>query len=142
LARTGNQAEMNAPRGLYRTRDDAWLAVSASTAAPAARVMRLVGSPATATAEWFGSAGVPVDPVLSAADIFADPQYEAIGSIGTYEHERLGPVRMPTPLFRLSATPGRVDRLGAELGELTEEVLGAIGLSPTVVAELRARRIV
>jgi crotonobetainyl-CoA:carnitine CoA-transferase CaiB-like acyl-CoA transferase len=47
LQRTGNQAEMNAPRGLYRTEDDAWVAVSASTVSTATRVMGLVGEAGT-----------------------------------------------------------------------------------------------
>jgi formyl-CoA transferase len=85
---------------------------------------------------------VPVAPVFSAADILADPQFAAIGTVGTYEHERLGPVRMPDVLFRLSRTPGRVDSLGPDLGEHTEEVLGSAGLTPEQLAELRARRIV
>lgn len=175
LQRTGNQAEMNAPRGLYRTSDDAWVAVSASTVSTAARVMRLVGSPELAEADWFGSAsgrrahtteidaaiepwfaarkaadavaecraaGVPVAPVFTAADILADPQYAAIGTVGTYEHDRLGPVRMPAALFRLSRTPGRVDWLGPDLGRHTAEVLGSIGLTAEDVADLRSRNVV
>ena len=175
LERTGNQAEMNAPRGLYRTRDGAWIAVSASTARTAGRVVHLVGAPGLADADWFASAsgrrahateiddainpwfaardateavaacraaGVPVAPVFSAADILADPQFAAIGTVGTYDHARLGPVRMPDVLFRLSRTPGRVDSLGPDLGEHTDEVLASAGLTPERVAELRARRIV
>jgi formyl-CoA transferase len=175
LQRTGNGAEMNAPRGLYPARDGAWVAISASTTTTASRVVRLVGAPALAEQAWFDSArgrhahaadidaaigswmarrdsddavaacreaGVPVAPVFSAADILADPQYAAIGTIGSYRHEKLGPVRMPGPLFRLSATPGRVDWLGPELGRHTDEVLDAIGVDPGTVAALRAGGVV
>jgi crotonobetainyl-CoA:carnitine CoA-transferase CaiB-like acyl-CoA transferase len=175
LQRTGNQAEMNAPRGLYRTEDDAWVAVSASTVSTATRVMGLVGRPELAQSDWFGSAsgrrahateidaaigpwfaarkaadavaecragGVPVAPVFTAADILADPQYAAIGTIGTYEHERLGPVRMPSALFRMSRTPARVNWLGPDLGQHTDEVLGSVGLTADDLQELRSRRVV
>jgi formyl-CoA transferase len=175
LARTGNTAEMNAPRGLYQARDGAWVALSASTTSTAARAMRLVGAPELAEAGWFDSArgrrahveqidaaisawfagrdaaeavttcraaGVPVAPVYCAPDILADEQYEAIGTIGRYPHGRLGEVRMPAPMFRLSATPGRVDWLGPELGEHTDEVLGAAGVDSRRLAELRRRGVV
>ena len=56
LLRTGNRAEMNAPRGLYETADDQWLAISASTAGTAGRLMDLVGAPDLCHEPWFGSA--------------------------------------------------------------------------------------
>lgn len=88
------------------------------------------------------AAGVPVAPVFTAADILADPQYAAIGTVGTYDHDRLGPVRMPAALFRLSRTPGRVDWLGPDLGQHTDEILGSIGLTADDVAALRSRHVV
>jgi formyl-CoA transferase len=48
---------------------------------------------------------------------------------------------MPAPLFRMSRTPGRVDWLGPDLGEHTDEVLAGIGLDPAGVAQLRSRRV-
>ena len=53
--REGNRSRNNAPRNAYRTKDDHWVAVSASATTVAARVMRLVGRPDLAEAEWFGS---------------------------------------------------------------------------------------
>jgi len=84
----------------------------------------------------------PGRPRLHRADILADPQYAAIGTVGTYEHERLGPARMPATLFRMSRTPGRVDWLGPDLGQHTDEVLGSIGLTADDLRELRSRRVV
>jgi crotonobetainyl-CoA:carnitine CoA-transferase CaiB-like acyl-CoA transferase len=159
LQRTGSQADMNAPRGMYRTQDDAWVAVSASTVSTASRLMRLVGAPELVEQDWFGAAsgrrahaeeidaallpwfarqmkedavaacrgaGVPVAPVYSAEDILEDEQYAAVGSIATVHDDRLGDVRMPNVLFRLSRTPGRIDWLGPELGQHNEEILGAL----------------
>lgn len=53
--RRGNRSENNAPRNTYRTRDDRWVAVSASATPVAARVMRLVGAAELAEQPWFAS---------------------------------------------------------------------------------------
>jgi formyl-CoA transferase len=79
-----------------------------------------------------------VAPVYTAADILADPQYQALGSIAQVDDEELGPVKMPNVPFRLSDTPGRIRSTGPRLGEHTEEVLGKYGLDPAEVAGLRA----
>jgi crotonobetainyl-CoA:carnitine CoA-transferase CaiB-like acyl-CoA transferase len=53
--RTGNRSSHNAPRNVYRTSDDAWVAVSASATSIAERVMRLVGRDDLATQPWFAT---------------------------------------------------------------------------------------
>lgn len=53
--RRGNRSENNAPRNTYRTCDDRWVAVSASTTSVASRVMDMIGSPEIAGEPWFGS---------------------------------------------------------------------------------------
>jgi crotonobetainyl-CoA:carnitine CoA-transferase CaiB-like acyl-CoA transferase len=53
--REGNRSRHNAPRNTYRTKDDAWVAVSASATRVAERVMRLVGRGDLADAPWFAS---------------------------------------------------------------------------------------
>ena len=53
--RTGNRSSSNAPRNVYRTADDAWVAVSASATSIAERVVRLVGRPELADEPWFGT---------------------------------------------------------------------------------------
>lgn len=175
LQRTGNQAEMNAPRGMYRTKDDSWVALSASTASTATKVVGLMGAPELAEQPWFAhangrrahtdeidaaivpwfaartaadavatcrGAGVPVAPVHSAADILTDPQYAAIGAVGTFDHPDLGPVRMPDVMFRLSRTPGAVRWLGTELGHDTVDVLGELGIAPDAITRLREEKII
>ena len=54
--RHGNRSANNAPRNAYRTRDDRWVAISASATSVAARVMAVVGRPDIAEEEWFHSA--------------------------------------------------------------------------------------
>lgn len=53
--RTGNRSQNNAPRNLYRTSDDHWVAVSTSADAIARRVMELVGRPEIADEPWFAT---------------------------------------------------------------------------------------
>ena len=53
--RTGNRSSHNAPRNVYRTADGSWVAVSASATSIAERVVRLVGRPELADAEWFAT---------------------------------------------------------------------------------------
>jgi crotonobetainyl-CoA:carnitine CoA-transferase CaiB-like acyl-CoA transferase len=53
--RTGNRSSHNAPRNVYRTSDDAWVAVSASATSIAERVMRLVGRDDLAAQPWFAT---------------------------------------------------------------------------------------
>jgi crotonobetainyl-CoA:carnitine CoA-transferase CaiB-like acyl-CoA transferase len=53
--RTGNRSSHNAPRNVYRTADDAWVAVSASATSIAERVMKLVGREDLAAQPWFAT---------------------------------------------------------------------------------------
>jgi crotonobetainyl-CoA:carnitine CoA-transferase CaiB-like acyl-CoA transferase len=53
--RTGNRSSHNAPRNVYRTADDQWVAVSASATSIAERVLRLVGRPDLAEQPWFAT---------------------------------------------------------------------------------------
>lgn len=53
--RTGNRSVNNAPRNVYRTRDDQWVAVSTSSQSIAERVMRLVGRPDYLDEPWFAT---------------------------------------------------------------------------------------
>lgn len=53
--RTGNRSVNNAPRNVYLTADDEWVAVSTSSQSIAERVMHLVGRPELVTEPWFAS---------------------------------------------------------------------------------------
>ena len=53
--RTGNRSSHNAPRNVYRTADDRWIAVSSSATSIAERVVRLVGRPDLADEPWFAT---------------------------------------------------------------------------------------
>ncbi|MDQ3404364.1 MAG: CoA transferase [Actinomycetota bacterium] len=53
--RTGNRSVNNAPRNVYRTADNEWVAVSTSSQSIAERVLRLVGRPEVIDEPWFAS---------------------------------------------------------------------------------------
>jgi crotonobetainyl-CoA:carnitine CoA-transferase CaiB-like acyl-CoA transferase len=89
------------------------------------------------------SAEVPVGPLNTIADIFADPQFEARGNLATVEEGELGPIVAPDVLPRLLTTPGRIARLGPRLGEGNERVYrGLLGLSADEMAALAQRGVI
>jgi crotonobetainyl-CoA:carnitine CoA-transferase CaiB-like acyl-CoA transferase len=53
--RTGNRSPHNAPRNVYRTADDRWVAVSSSATSVAERVLRLVGREDLSAQAWFAT---------------------------------------------------------------------------------------
>jgi crotonobetainyl-CoA:carnitine CoA-transferase CaiB-like acyl-CoA transferase len=85
---------------------------------------------------------VPHAPIMSMADIFADPHYRARGTIMDVPSD-IGPLPQPTVVPRLSGTPGRVTHAGPPLGHHTNEVLtDVLGLSEAEIAKLRADRVI
>jgi len=85
---------------------------------------------------------IPHAPVMSMADIFADPHYRERQTIIDVPSE-VGPLPQPAVVPRLSATPGRVTHAGPPLGHDTDAVLqDLLGMSPSEIAALRAERVV
>jgi formyl-CoA transferase len=108
-----------------------------------------------AVSAWFGShtaaeaqqildaAGVPVSPIYSIADIFADPQYAAREDIISPADPEIGPVPMPGVFPRFSRTPGEVRFVGPALGEHNSEIYGGLlGLTEEEQASLHADGII
>jgi crotonobetainyl-CoA:carnitine CoA-transferase CaiB-like acyl-CoA transferase len=104
---------------------------------------------------WFGehtaeeaqrildAAGVPVSPIYSIADIFADPQYRARGDIIAPADPDIGPVPMPAVIPRFSRTPGSVRFVGPALGAHNKDVYcGLLGLSEADLADLAAEGVI
>jgi formyl-CoA transferase len=55
-------------------------------------------------------------------DIFDDPHVSSRTSLVRVDDDELGPLTMPAPTPRLSATPGRVRATGPQLGAHNDEV--------------------
>lgn len=149
--RLGSGIPYSVPRGTYRTGDGRWVAVSTSSGRVAQRVLGLLGvsdDERFATfagrvehreeldallTDWmaartqdeveaaFAAAEAAVAPVLTMADIAADPHYRARGSVVDVDG-----VPMQGLVARLSATPGRIRWAGRPLGADTDEVLSEL----------------
>jgi crotonobetainyl-CoA:carnitine CoA-transferase CaiB-like acyl-CoA transferase len=86
---------------------------------------------------------IPHSPVMSMADIFADPHYRAREMLIDVPAEGLGVLPQPGVVPKLSRTPGRVTHAGAALGRHTDEILaGLLGLTAGEIAALRAAGVV
>lgn len=90
----------------------------------------------------FEAAEAAVAPIYDVADIFADPQFQALDTLTTVDDPNLGPVRMQNVLFRLSETPGRIKWTGRPIGADNATVfVDQLGLTPERVAKLREKGI-
>ena len=124
--------------------DDPALAGNAGRVAQVQRIDEAIG-------QWTGqhtleqvldvleAAAVPAGRIYTAADIVADPHYQARGMIEPHTLPDGQPVSLPGVVPQLSATPGATRWIGPALGEHTDEVLGSLGLSAERIAELRQK---
>ncbi len=87
-------------------------------------------------------AEVPSSRIYNAADIYADPQYQARDMIQTAHLPDGHAVDVPGIVPKLSETPGQTNWLGPELGQHTDEVLGAIGFGSDAIRAFREAGIV
>jgi crotonobetainyl-CoA:carnitine CoA-transferase CaiB-like acyl-CoA transferase len=86
---------------------------------------------------------VPHSPIMSMADIFADPHYRERQSIIDVPAEGLGDFPQPAVIPRLSLTPGRATHAGPKLGRHTDEILTELlEMPPEEIAALRADGVV
>ena len=91
------------------------------------------------TAEWLEileRAGVPAGPVLSIAEMHADPQTQARDMVPSVTHSRAGAVKTIGVPVKFSDTPAGVRRGAPIMGEHTREVLQSIGYSDAEIERL------
>lgn len=127
--------------------DEPWFASGASRAEHVEELDEAVGSWIAArdrdeVVEAFEKAEAAVAPIYTAADVLADPHFNALGSIVTIDDDELGPVRFQNTPFRLSETPGSVRTTGPRLGAHTAEVLDELGVDADELERLRAQGVV
>jgi formyl-CoA transferase len=87
-------------------------------------------------------ARVPVGRVYTAKDIADDPQYRARGMIQRITTRDGWSVDTPGVVPKLSATPGAIRSTAPRLGEDTQEVLRAAGLTPAELQKLQANKVI
>jgi len=91
------------------------------------------------TADWLNrltEAGVPVGPVLSIAEMHADPQTLAREMVVETDHATLGPVKSLGLPVKFSRTPGAIDRPAPLLGEHTRQILREYGYNANQIESL------
>jgi len=113
--------------------DEPWFASGGGRAAHADILDDAVGGwiahrTAAEVVAAFEAAEAAVAPIYDVADVMADPQYRALGSLVLAPDPDLGPLVMQNVLFRLSETPGAVTSTGPRLGEHNAEVFGRLGI--------------
>ena len=88
-------------------------------------------------------AGVPAGRIYRAADMLADPHYQARQAIVRLADPELGEIAMQNVAPRLSATPGRVAWPGPALGQHNREVYqGLLGLPDQEVERLADQAVI
>jgi crotonobetainyl-CoA:carnitine CoA-transferase CaiB-like acyl-CoA transferase len=81
---------------------------------------------------------VPCGPVYAIDEIFEDPHYAARENILRVDDPRVGNLAIPNLVPKLSATPGKVNWLGAELGAHNDEIYrGLLGLDEAELQRLK-----
>ena len=86
---------------------------------------------------------VPYSPIMSMADIFAEPHYRERDMIIDVPESTLGALPQPGVVPKLSRTPGRVTHAGPPLGAHTEEILQQfLQMSPAEIDALRQERVI
>ena len=90
--------------------------------------------------EWvkvLGAAGIPCAPVQDLSQLPTDPQVVATGQLQTLPHPA-GPVTVVGSPYRLDGVRPRVHDAPPLLGQHTNEVLQALGLTPEQIEEIIA----
>ncbi len=161
-----------APHSHYQTADGAWIAIACSNDRMWQRLVGAMGrdDPAFATmagrvkqreavnalvSGWVKGLAldevleicrreeVPCAKLLSIGDIFADPQYRARENLHALDDPRAGRLTVPSPVPRMSKTPGEVTHAGPALGNANDEIFGKLlGLSDAERTDLKARGII
>src|SRR5262249_24654206 len=86
---------------------------------------------------------VPYAPIMSIADLFADPHVREREMIGDVPADGLGTLAQRGVVPKLSLTPGRVTHAGPPLGRHTDEVLKSLlGMPAGEIAALRAEGVI
>ncbi|MDX1434842.1 MAG: CaiB/BaiF CoA-transferase family protein [Gammaproteobacteria bacterium] len=86
---------------------------------------------------------VPCGPINSIADIFEDEQFRVRDTLVRVADERIGDLAVQGVIPKLSATPGRIEHLGADMGAHNREIFcDRLGLSEDELAELREQGVV
>jgi crotonobetainyl-CoA:carnitine CoA-transferase CaiB-like acyl-CoA transferase len=86
---------------------------------------------------------VACSPVLSIEKLLEDPQFKAREMLVEVEHPRIGRIKIPGVVPKLSETPGKVETPGPSLGQHNEEIYSnLLGYTQEEVAILKEEKII
>ncbi len=89
--------------------------------------------------ERFESFGVPVSRVHFVEELMDHPQIQQNDYTVDLVHDLTGPQTQQAALWKMSATPPKVQGASPPLGRDTDEILARAGVTPEEIEELRAR---
>ena len=98
--------------------------------------------PVTEVLQILGDAKVPAGRVYTAKDIVEDPHYRARDMILRQATRDGHELEVPGIVPKLLGTPGAVRSSAPGLGDDTDNVLAQLGLDPTQISALRAKKVV
>ncbi|MDH4264628.1 MAG: CoA transferase, partial [Deltaproteobacteria bacterium] len=82
-------------------------------------------------------------PILNIKEVVEDPHLNARGYFLEIEHPIIGKAKIPGIPFKLSATPGKVERPSPLVGEHNEFILGKyLGINRAEVRKLAAEGVI
>ena len=169
--RIGNRAPTSAPRNIYQTKDQRWVALAGSTPATAIRLFHAIGMPELAAdprfatnparlqnvealdaimGDWIGARTLdevteilPVGPVFDVSDIVADPHAQARDMVVESPDGDGPPLKMEGVFPRMTGTPGAVHHAGRDMGADNTEIFEQrLGLSSAALAALKNKGII
>jgi crotonobetainyl-CoA:carnitine CoA-transferase CaiB-like acyl-CoA transferase len=97
---------------------------------------RLMPHPNAHWLERLEAAGIPCGQVNYRANLYDDPQVQALGMMWELQNRALGGYRVPGHPIRFSKTPVRPTTGAPALGEHSEAVLAEAGYTPEEIADL------
>ena len=101
-----------------------------------------VGRSSEAWIKAFNDAGVPAGYIYSIDEVFNDPQVKHLQMASPVHHPELGDISLVAQPVTLSDAPFRIRSATPELGEHTDEVLGAIGYTDGEIEQFRLNEVV
>lgn len=90
----------------------------------------------------FTEAGAAIAPIYSAKEIVEDEHIRETQMLTEVDDVDFGPLLQHNVMWRMSDTPGSIRFTGRKHGEDTDEVLDALGVDATRLADLRERNVI
>lgn len=85
---------------------------------------------------------VPIAPVSTMGDLFANEHLKARGFFATIIHPETGPLQYPGAVYKFSASPWDIRRPAPLLGQHNSEVYGRLGMSQTEIDDYQRQGVI